>query len=183
MNYSIINMHCPHETRPDDKKEVFLPRQGSSNHLLSPQRYPQSHLEITRSTYGKSNRPCSHRRAILLRRHQSVAGNNQLPGELLKHGGEALARALHWMISRIWEEEILPQEWMDGVVCPVYKKGDKLDCCNYRAITLLNAAYKVLSQILYRRLSPIAKEIVGPYQAGFTGARATTDHIFALLDK
>ena len=51
---------------------------------------------------------------------------------------------------------------------------------NYRGITLINAAYKVLSQILCRRLSPIAKRFVGQYQAGFMGARATTDQIFTL---
>lgn len=113
-------------------------------------------------------------------RNNKAAGKDQLPSELLKHGGETLAKALHWVINKIWEEEILPQEWMEGVVCPIYKKGDKLDCCNYRAITLLNAAYKVLSQILFRRLSPLARDFVGSYQAGFTDARATTDQIFAL---
>ncbi|KID80942.1 endonuclease-reverse transcriptase, partial [Metarhizium majus ARSEF 297] len=80
----------------------------------------------------------------------------------------------------IWEEEVLPEEWMEGIVCPIYKKGDKLDCGNYRAITLLSAAYKILSQILCRRLSPIAREFVGQYQAGFMGERATTDQMFAI---
>ena len=69
---------------------------------------------------------------------------------------------------------------VDGVVSPTYKKGDKLNCSNYRDITLINAAYKILSQILYRLLSPHAKRFVWPYQAGFTGARATTDQIFSL---
>lgn len=71
-------------------------------------------------------------------------------------------------------------EWKEGVICPVYKKGDKLDCENYRAITILNAAYKVLSQILFRRLSPLASRFVGSYQAGFTDGRSTTDQIFTL---
>ena len=68
---------------------------------------------------------------------------------------------------------------MDGVVCPIYKKGDKLDCSNYRGITLINA-YKILSQILCRLLSPHAQRFVGPYQAGFTGTRASTYLIFSL---
>ena len=113
-------------------------------------------------------------------KNNKAAGKDRLPAELFKYGGEKLARALHSVITKIWEEEKLPEEWMDGVVCPIYKKGDKLDCCNYRGITLINAAYKILSQILCRRLSPLAKSFVGPYQAGFTGARATTDQIFSL---
>ena len=65
------------------------------------------------------------------------------------------------VISKIRDEEKLPEELMDGLVCPIYKKGDKLDCCNFRGITLINAAYKVLSQVLYRRLSPLVKDFMG----------------------
>ena len=43
-----------------------------------------------------------------------------------------------------------------------------------------NTAYKILSKILCRLLTPYARRFVGPYQAGFTGARATTDQIFSL---
>ena len=70
-----------------------------------------------------------------------AAGKDRLPEELFKYGGEKLDRGLHWVISKIWDEEKLPEEWMDGVVCPIYEKGDKLDCCNFRGITLINAAY------------------------------------------
>ena len=58
--------------------------------------------------------------------------------------------------------------------------GETLFCENYRAITILNAAYTMLSQILFRRLSPLANRFVGSYQAGFTDGRSTTDQIFTV---
>ena len=50
---------------------------------------------------------------------------------------------------------------MDGVICPIYKKGD-------RAITILDTAYKVISQIIFQRLSPLTNRFVESYRAGFT---------------
>jgi Reverse transcriptase (RNA-dependent DNA polymerase) len=65
-------------------------------------------------------------------------------------------------------------------VCPVYKKGDKLDCANYRGICLLNVAYKVFAKVLYDRLLPHANAVVQHYQAGFQSGKSTTDQLFAL---
>jgi hypothetical protein len=61
----------------------------------------------------------------------------------------------------------MPKEWSMGITQPIYKKGDKLDCSNYKPITLLNVTYKVLSGILYNRLAECAEEILGDYQCGY----------------
>jgi hypothetical protein len=88
--------------------------------------------------------------------------------------------ALHAVIHQAWTDETLPRSWTEGVLCPVYKKGDKLDCKNYRGICLLNVTYKVFAKILYARLLPHANAADQHYQAGFQSGKSTTDQLFAL---
>jgi len=63
---------------------------------------------------------------------------------------------------------------------PIYKKGDKTNCTNYRGISLLPTTYKILSNILLSRLIPYAEEVIGDHQCGFRRNRSTTDHIFCI---
>jgi hypothetical protein len=76
------------------------------------------------------------------------------------------------LIENIWEKKQreLPSEWNIGILCPLHKRGDLLECCNYRGITLLNVAYKILSNILYARLQPFVERSVGEHEAGFRQA-------------
>jgi len=74
----------------------------------------------------------------------------------------------------------LPEEWKESVIVPIYKKGDKTDCSNYRGISLLPSMYKILSSILMSRLTAYAEEIIGDHQCGFRHNRSTTDHLFCI---
>ena len=61
---------------------------------------------------------------------------------------------------------------------PIYKKGVKTDCSNYRGISLLSTTYDILCNILPSRLIPYVEEIIGDHQCGFRRNRSTTDHVF-----
>src|SRR5262249_16014323 len=100
---------------------------------------------------------------------------DNLPGELLKHGGNALCMEMHELIKRIWNDEQLPVEWWTSIICPLYKKGDKLECANYRGIALLNVAYKIFANIL-----SYTEDILGEYQCGFLVVRSTSDQLFSI---
>lgn len=80
-------------------------------------------------------------------------------------------------MNTIWEQEEIPEAWCISIICPVHKKGDIMECENYREISLLNTSYKLLSNILLNRINPYIKEIIGEYQAGFMLGKSTTDQI------
>ena len=72
----------------------------------------------------------------------------------------------------------LTEEWKESIIVPIYKKGDKTDCNNYRGISLLPTTYKILYNILLSRVTPYTEEIIGDHQCGFWHNRSTTDHLF-----
>ena len=120
------------------------------------------------------------KKAIASLKNNKSPGPDSIPAELFKNGGEKLVDVLHSVIVKVWQSEILPEEWMNGALCPLHKKGDKLCCSNYRGICLLNTAYKVFARLLYTRLEPYAEDCTGDYQAGFRADRSTSDQIFAI---
>jgi hypothetical protein len=105
-------------------------------------------------------------------------GTDNIPAELIKAGGETLYSEIHTLICCIWNEEELPQQWKKCIIIPIYKKGDKTDCNNYRRISLLSTAYKNLPNILLARLIPYVNEIIGDHQCGFRRNRSNMDQIF-----
>ena len=103
-------------------------------------------------------------------------GTDQVPTELIRAEGSKIRCAIHKLIISVWNKEKLPEEWKQSIIVPIHKKGDKIDCNNYKGISLLPATYKSLSNILLSRLTLYVEEIIGDHQCGFRRNRSTTDH-------
>ena len=76
-----------------------------------------------------------------LKSHKSP-GVDQIPAELIKAGGRTIRSEIHKLIISIWNKEKLPEEWKESIIVPIYKKGDKTDCSNYRGISFVPTMYK-----------------------------------------
>jgi sorting nexin-29 len=98
----------------------------------------------------------------------------------MKNGGRTLRKTLHKLILNIWDNEKLPDQWNEGIICPIFKKGDRLNCENYRPITLLNIAYKIYAILLNNRLAKIVGKQLSDAQMGFRPNRSTNDYIFVI---
>lgn len=112
--------------------------------------------------------------------------NNKSPGvdnitsEMLKACPDTTAQLLHPLFSKIWETETLPEEWLQGILVTVPKKGDLSQCRNYRGIMLLPTPSKVLTKILLNRINDKLDSSIRRQQAGFRPNRSCVDHINTL---
>jgi len=118
--------------------------------------------------------------AVQKLKNYKAPGTDNIPAELFRYGGKELVKHLHTIIKDIWQKEKMPTEWNVSIICPIHKKGDIMECSNYRGVSLLNTAYKILSNILFARISPFSENIIGNYQCGFRKNRSTTNQIFTL---
>ena len=115
-----------------------------------------------------------------------AVGPDGLPAELLKLGlqqDRTILRELHRLTILIWRQGKVPQQqWKDAVITVLHKKGDKTECENYRGISLVSHAGKVLLKVVTRRLSAYceAKGLLPEEQCGFRPDRETMDMMFVV---
>ncbi|CAH8665748.1 unnamed protein product [Schistosoma haematobium] len=87
----------------------------------------------------------------LLKRYKSP-GPDDLPPALFKDGGDFLTKELTTLFTKVWELESVPTSWNESIVVPIFKKGSRRSCNNYRGISLLPIASKLLGSVILRRL-------------------------------
>jgi sorting nexin-29 len=81
-----------------------------------------------------------------------------------------------------WIYGHIPEEWRIAVVVPIYKKGDRKNCNNYRGISLLNTGYKIYAKIITQRVMTIAQVILLKEQNGFRRYRTCMGGIFSVSE-
>ena len=109
-------------------------------------------------------------------------GPDLIINELFLHGSDILIPNLKTLFNHVFRSGIFPQEWSEGILIPLYKKGNSATPSNYRGITLLSVLGKLFTRILNSRLDTWA-ENYGIYveaQYGFRKGRSTTDCMFIL---
>ena len=75
-----------------------------------------------------------------------------------------------------------PRSWGEGILTPIFKKGNVNDAGNYRGITLINILAKIYSQLLLNRLTQWTEkhEKITINQFGFQKGKSVVDCVFIL---
>jgi len=68
--------------------------------------------------------------------------------ELWKFGGTELKINLLELFNKTTDKTQMSQEWETGMVINIHKKKQKINCENYRGITLLPTAYRLFANTI-----------------------------------
>ena len=110
-----------------------------------------------------------------------LPGKDGIPAEVFEAGGTPLLKSLTKLLNKIWESGQVPQEFKDASIVSLFKKGMRSLCDNYRGISLLSVAGKILARVILSRLNHQLTDLVySESQCGFRKGRGTTDMIFCL---
>ena len=114
---------------------------------------------------------------------RKAPGPDGLPGAVYKQFMNLLAPMLYGVLAEAQRVHKLPASFLKGQVCLLYKKGNRADVRNYRPKTLLNADYKVYTEILAQRMKEVSLQFTSPEQTGFAPGRFIGDstHLMKLI--
>ena len=89
---------------------------------------------------------------IACRNARKAAGPNSIPNFVLKEFKEELKKPLTIITNMSFISGQFPTKGKEAHIIPSYKKGDKLECSNYRPISLLPNISKIIEKAMYTRL-------------------------------
>lgn len=110
-------------------------------------------------------------------------GRDCLLNEYFIESCDILVSHLCDIFNAILSSGYFPDTWMDGVLIPVFKKGDVSSARNYRGITLVSCMSKLFTTILNKRIEMFCAENdkISDAQFGFKKGHSTVDAMFILL--
>jgi len=150
--------------------------------LNRPEPEEEVHIEPSDPLDINCNPPNIHeiKEAIKKLKNNKASGPDDIPAEFLKADITTSAKVMEPLIRKIWTKEIFPDDWKNGYISILPKKGDLTKCENYRGIMLLSVPGKVLSNIILNRIKYKVNETLRPNQAGFRPGRSCTDQTATL---
>lgn len=104
--------------------------------------------------------------------------------KLLKECNKALAVPITLLIRESLDSGSVPLLWLLAAVCPIYKKGDKLDPLNYRPVSLTCVLCKICEKLIRKALVKHLEDnkIITDSQHGFRHKRSTLTNLLVYME-
>lgn len=110
-------------------------------------------------------------------------GPDDISSAFLRRYATLLARFLVVIFQKSVSSGAIPDDWRIARVTPVFKKGNRLNFCNYRPISLTCHCCKLLEHIIAKYLNNFlqSQNILAEHQHGFRRGLSTTTQLLMNL--
>ena len=106
-----------------------------------------------------------------------AVGVDEIPVEMLKSLGEKALKEVCDICQNMYEEGKWPDDFTKTVLIPLPKKNNAVKCSDFRTISLICHASKIMLRVLTKRIEAKTKLLLGRNQFGFRKGCGTRDAI------
>jgi Reverse transcriptase (RNA-dependent DNA polymerase) len=115
--------------------------------------------------------------AIKCMKKGKAAGIDDVPAEFLKMlEGETLNKLVE-LCMKVYSNGVWPDDFTKSVMIPIPKKANAVECSDYRTISLISHASKILLKIINNRIQSKADMVLSKTQFGFRKGCGTREAI------
>ena len=111
-----------------------------------------------------------------------ACGPDEIPGMVLKMCSRSLSYPLSIIYRLVYNTGSLPSQWKLSNIVPIHKKGDMKSVTNYRPISLLCIASKIMERIVHDELYAKVLYLIDLRQHGFLPSKSFTTNLIGLID-
>ena len=116
---------------------------------------------------------------------------NKSPGvdgiapKILKETVEQMCTPLAHLFNMSLQEGIVPFEWKEANIIPLFKKGSRNKSVNYRPVSLTSVICKLLETIIRDHMTDflIKHKLINPSQHGFLKAKSCLTNLLCFLEE
>ena len=114
----------------------------------------------------------------------SSPGPDGIYNEMLIGGGNSVIGFLTIFFRKILTKGYVPSDWCDANVAPIFKKGARDDCNNYRPISLTSCVCKLFERLVHKKLIHYLTEnkLLYRSQHGFLPRRSTLSSLLSFTE-
>ncbi|KAK2170833.1 hypothetical protein NP493_1133g00000 [Ridgeia piscesae] len=111
-------------------------------------------------------------------------GVDGIPPKLLLEIVEQISIPLATVFNLSFEEGIVPLEWKEANIIPLFKKGSRNKSENYRPVSLTSVICKLLERLIKDHLVDflVKNKLINPSQHGFLKARSCLTNMLCFLE-
>jgi len=98
---------------------------------------------------------------------------------------QAICKPLAIIFNKSLDSGVVPQDWRDAFITPIFKKGPKSDPGNYRPVSLTSICCKIMESCLKDSISKHLEEqnLITSTQHGFYRGRSCTTNLLEFMEQ